>query len=908
METNVEWNAHESEGAKAQDEQVHEEENNFRWHPEEPVGVWQGGEGKVNMLLGVALPALAISCTAALNVEPLWHLALLRPLETLVESGLVLSIPLGNYFLWSGITNKDSRFPVRNGLLSGLGIGTSLFASAFTLVALAMGYPVVDHLGVAHGLTYSLLGAISGVSAIIGICLVDRARKLKETTMARVRTIGYAVAGIMIALLGIAGSEARLTLIRIAETMAVSDNLSDQAKGISLLRDLEPEKDIRMNCADSAPSGMAGVFLRLPNGALQQLYFAATGKPFRDQKNTNMALMSNDYLRRHVVGSPIEGLSLVRSAIHGTVHADTMSASMDWTFVFKNKTYQEQEARAEIALPAGTLLSGMTLWINGEPKKAVFASTYNKPEEVDARTSHQMPALITDLGRGRYLLQCSPVPSQGEVKVAVTITQALKIDGPEELSLALPRFIDNNFSLSGQHTLSLRAPNKAKLSLNGRESTITADGDGLLVAKLKDDELNGSSFAIRVHDSNRRATIAVEDPLHKGEYIVQQVNEVSAVSPRRLVVVVDGSKSVSQHLVGIKNALAKLPSGIETKLLIANDDSEPKMLSFQDGLKKLETSSFKGGRDNLEALVKAAEFAGESSGGAVLWVHGPQPGFNNEMYIMAPYAAAPRFLELALDDCWTDANELFRNHKEIGPFTPIVRNANVQDDLQHFFQRWQAGAKELTVKWARTTKVPTCAIAQGPQAQELSVLESGYQCANLLLKNRVTEAARIAVANNLVTPVSGAVVMTNSSGGAFGIQSGSSPAVANASATDAFEDHVAVATAPTLQGATNGAIGPQGGDSTVIQGINTAGTVRVNNLANLEALLNLFANSSEILGLAIGLVNLILGALGRSSGGLFKMSARTRMVAGVGLMVLGLAIPGVLNWLLASARDSNLFS
>src|SRR5262249_1292874 len=44
---------------------------------------------------------------------------------------------------------------------------------------------------------------------------------------------------------------------------------------------------------------------------------------------------------------------------------------------------------------------------------------------------------------------------------------------------------------------------------------------------------------------------------------------------------------------------------------------------------------------------------------------------------------------------------------------------------------------------------------------------------------------------------------------------------------------------PMLQGATNGTIGPQQGDATVVQGVNTAGTVRVNNLANLEALLNI---------------------------------------------------------------------
>lgn len=51
---------------------------------------------------------------------------------------------------------------------------------------------------------------------------------------------------------------------------------------------------------------------------------------------------------------------------------------------------------------------------------------------------------------------------------------------------------------------------------------------------------------------------------------------------------------------------------------------------------------------------------------------------------------------------------------------------------------------------------------------------------------------------------------------------------------------------PILQGATNGTIAPQGGDATVVQGVNTAGTVRVNNLANLAACGNLPSVSAPL--------------------------------------------------------------
>jgi len=113
------------------------------------------------------------------------------------------------------------------------------------------------------------------------------------------------------------------------------------------------------------------------------------------------------------------------------------------------------------------------------------------------------------------------------------------------------------------------------------------------------------------------------------------------------------------------------------------------------------------------------------------------------------------------------------------------------------------------------------------------------------------------------------------------------------------------ASAPMLQGATNGTIGPQGNDATVISGINTAGTVRVNNLANLEALLNIIANGMEILGIAWGGPTIISGFMcmaARTSGAL------KRVLFGAAGTVGGLATPGVINWLVASSRDANLFS
>lgn len=111
--------------------------------------------------------------------------------------------------------------------------------------------------------------------------------------------------------------------------------------------------------------------------------------------------------------------------------------------------------------------------------------------------------------------------------------------------------------------------------------------------------------------------------------------------------------------------------------------------------------------------------------------------------------------------------------------------------------------------------------------------------------------------------------------------------------------------APTLQGATNGTVGPQGQDATVISGVNTAGTVRVNNLANLEALLNIIANGMEILGIAWGGPTMIMGFMHMAAG---TQDAMKRVLWGGAGVTGGLATPGCINWLVASARDANLFS
>jgi|AGTN01.1.fsa_nt_gi hypothetical protein len=164
----------------------------------------------------------------------------------------------------------------------------------------------------------------------------------------------------------------------------------------------------------------------------------------------------------------------------------------------------------------------------------------------------------------------------------------------------------------------------------------------------------------------------------------------------------------------------------------------------------------------------------------------------------------------------------------------------------------------------------------------------------------------IVVAAAIVFGISAVPAFAQSGGDAFSSQSVEGNQTNNSGFnTGSQTEQIVDGTAPILQGATNGTIGPQGGDATSIMGVNTAGTVRVNNLANLEALLNIIANGMEILGIAWGGPTMIMGFMHMAAG---SQDAMKKVLFGAAGVTGGLATPGCINWLVASARDANLFS
>lgn len=916
---------------------------------------WSGLSGVAVMSFGVVAPLLITTLMVLTCPKRITLLLLNHPLETILELFIWMIIPYANYRVWSAICRNDTRFSLTRGILLGISIFAGLLVGTLSMLVIPFSSEYLANNASTDFLTgFFVLGALAFASSTVGMYLTYKIRASRDFRISKLMVVSYVVAGCILGSVSFLASEVRPWCVRYAERLAVSSNLDDRRTGLRLLRNMNTEKELKMECSDSRSIGLVGLFMPFKNEDAHRLYFTVTGKPFMDEGDENFSAMSDDYLRRHVIGEHIKGLSLVRSAVNGAVHPNNLTSTLSWTYVFKNNTSSPQEARAQIALPKGAVISGLTVWQNGEPLEANFAATGKAARSYSSvNVGHNSPAIISDLGRGRHLFHCYPVPKSKQLRVQITAVVPLELSSIDAANLTVPRFMATNFSLVGAHSLRLESTHRIESKLANLKMSKSASGLHVLEGILAANQIDHAPLVLRARRDKTMRTIACgdlfasqlayedakaqaeaeererkenEEPdnitssqvvvmlnrpneigqqiadvnkaiklskkrrrkkkkiLMEPRYVIRTITETTLKSPKRVVIVLDGSETTKTHLSEIKDALTGLPESLPVSLMVASQETEllAEPQPLKQALKQLDKVKFQGGQSNLKAVVKASEIAGQAKGGVVLWIHGAQPMLFPDIYIMSPFASRPELFELSLDSGETDTLEYFKNHAEISAFTPIQRTNHINEDLNELFAKFKSGTKSYQANYkivkSLTHRVPQLT---KQEQNELRILNARKTVHDLTAEKYLSRAARIAVAYQIVTPISCVAVLSDSSS--------------------------------ALQGATNGTIGAQGGDASAIMGVNTAGTTRVNNLANLEALLNIIANLVEmgclVIGGAITIHGLFVkGTVKRFLGMKARLTPFNRLALGIFIALLGLMTPGLINWFVASARDANLFS
>src|SRR5579885_1772667 len=401
------------------------------WNKQGKAGEQTSSKLDFVMTAGVLLPLAIIAVTLVFNLYSACGVLWRHWLETLVQFALILSIPLGNYYAWKKIKKGDLRRASLLGCAIGVAGTTSLLASLLLSAAVFLGYPMQDAAGFQHAYEFLFLAGTAWFAFSASLVMARRYRNVWSTRGARFSAAVQLLLGALLACFTLSATEAKSACIRIAESMTSSTDPGQSREGLKFLQTADCERSLLMDCSNPSTCGLTEMFLRFDTSQSKKLYFLTTGRPFPfDLQNSNdYAALPDEMLGKQVVGNKLAGLSMAHSLISGMVHPQSLTSTIDWTFVFKNSGYDQKEARAEIGLPKDAVVSEMVLWINGVPKRAIITSSEVGTQAYQWVTyGRRDPALVTDLGKGRVLIQCNPVPPQGEIRVKISMKSPLKLD------------------------------------------------------------------------------------------------------------------------------------------------------------------------------------------------------------------------------------------------------------------------------------------------------------------------------------------------------------------------------------------------------------------------------------------------------------------------------------------------
>jgi hypothetical protein len=733
---------------------------------------------------GVLLPAIT------LLVEALSHICadtFFDPLPTVGHVFAIAAVPLVSLLSLVMLGRRD---PGR--------IEAALFAQAFT-VGIAGVYAVifapmapVAVIGVVFwglGLLAlsPLLALIAGVRALVLLRRLRRAAGLP----ARRAIIGGLAAGVGL----LVALNVPATLTRVMMVRAASDDPAVSRSGITWLRRLG-QRELMMRAASTRARGefdllTAGldVFAPVPYDKTREIYYRVTGRPIEAEPAPRLGFSPvNGRAARqwdvNQAGDAVgviawRGLALKSSRFDGSIDARAAVSYVEWTFELKNDAPIAREARAELALPPGGVVSRVTLWIDGVEREAAFAGRdlTRRAYERTVRVRRD-PILVTTSAPDRILVQCFPVqPGGGVMKARIGITAPVELNGRTAATLGLPYFTQRNFEVpaSVRHAVWIASKDAFEAPAPPLFREHVANGEEVR-GDVAEPASPGPFAAVTVQrpaaaDVAWTPERAGKDVASGNAVVRQTLRAVTASPPSRLIVVIDGGAPMKAAAPALAAALRELPAGVPIAIEVAGDDVVDLLggvvlrIDRDAAAARLRAIDFVGGTDSLPALRAAWELAGAR--GAVLWIHGPQS------MVVAPTAALRQRMERRADGptIYTYAaiggeNRLLSDLGDLPRFHTVPRYLPGHADLDRFLRGLRGEERVVAVRTREANGRPGA----------LDGVETSTHLARLWAFDRIDglihpasgapasqaaqkEALALAARYHLVTAVSGAVVL-----------------------------------------------------------------------------------------------------------------------------------------------------
>ena len=731
--------------------------------------------GPVLLVLGILLPLGTVAfefLTGACSG------VLFDPMPTFAHALLTLLVPLVCLAVWTAVRRGQVRWRRQLGWAISFSMGVSLI---YALLFLPMS-PFA-----CIGIIFYGIGLLA-LAPIFSFFAAWRLRWHLGRMAGENAGFPNAWVGIGLGMLTLVAVTLPMIMTEWGLQLAVSESKAETERGVRWLRIWGEEERMLRACYGRAgrSSGLYSWGKSINPEEARTIYYRVRGRAFNAVPppklyagRTRWSMLEQEFTWDNdqggdAVAGRVKGLSIGSSRQDGFVDPAGALAYVEWTMEFKNDSTLQREARAQIQLPPGGVVSRLTLWIDGEEREAAFGGRSQVKTAYKAVVAQRRdPVLVTTCGPDRILVQCFPVPSNGgKMKTRIGITTPLNLTNAASGCFRWPAIVERNFSMGEEfhHALWMESP----MPLTAPGGKLLAEeprpGSHLLRGEVKDRDLSEAAAVLRAERPAEVRHAWARDTRQDGKIVRQRIQETPVTRPGRVVVVVDGTEGMKSYFADVADALAALPEGVEFSLLVAQDgvmefSEQPRIGTaglYKETASRLLRHRLVGGHDNLTALLQGWDLAAQGKPGTVVWIHGPQPIIWNSVVDLRQrferHANPPVLIEI---QAFAGPNRVAEELDGVRSVRSVMRLGSLKSDLERLFHSWDGKSTE----WRLAREQVAADAAGATEGQECSLhlarLWAAGEVARLTRARKVDDAMKAAANYQLVTPVSGAVVLEN---------------------------------------------------------------------------------------------------------------------------------------------------
>jgi len=300
----------------------------------------------------------------------------------------------------------------------------------------------------------------------------------------------------------------------------------------------------------------------------------------------------------------------------------------------------------------------------------------------------------------------------------------------------------------------------------------TEQGVYALRGDLSDEALLDKQGAISISREPNVFEAWTDDPMKDSNHIIiESITPATAKAPKRVVLIIDSSLTMSGVTVQIAEAVKTIPTGIEVMALAAGDRVEkliPSTVPMTPEVgQELAGSILKikprGGIDNMPALKKGWDIGSEVSDSIIVWIHAVQPQLFESVESLRQrwdrHPSGPTVLHV---QAVAGVNKIIESLDGLTQVRALASTGSAEQDIKRLFNLWRGSEPIFKItreKVAGDYKLSEQAKETSAHLARLWAKDEVDRLRGFRDENSRNKAVTIATSYQLVTPLSGAVVL-----------------------------------------------------------------------------------------------------------------------------------------------------